>query len=231
MTSIPQNPASMYTLPPYQSARIRASWAIAGLIVAMAALVYQAFIDAEGFALIAGMLDGEYVSDEALEAYDAKSLSVTLWTLAGLCFSGVTFCMWVFRVSKNVSSTGRPLKMSPGWAVGSFFIPVLSLWRPYVAVANVWEMSDPDLGPGRPSPGGWLVITWWVLWVLSGFGRFGGPENVESVSDLQTQQMFSYFSTGTSLAAGALAILLVHRLTRRQEVFAERFMVPPAQVV
>lgn len=231
MTSLPQNPAAAFTPPPYRSARNLATWSIGGLVVSMAAIVYTLVIDLEGFGLVADMLGGKDVSQRDLDAYEAKGIETAIVMLGGLAVASVAFCMWIFRASKNIQAFGRPLKMSPGWAVGSFFIPILSLWRPYVAIANVWEMSDPDLGPYAPTKGKTFVLVWWIVWAISGAGSWGDPAEVTDWGTLSTQSGLAWFSTVTGVVAGVMAIMLIHRLTRRQEVFAERYMVPAAQVV
>jgi hypothetical protein len=232
MTSLPQQPPPFYHLPPYRSARTLATLTIASLLVSMSGSLYELVVEFQGYALVGDLHGGGDVSQASLDAYDAKIRSVTLWSLAATALCATMFCMWIVRASKNVQATGRPLKMSPGWAAGSFFLPILSLWRPYIAVANVWEMSDPDLGPDRPSAGGGFVISWWAFWITSGVVDLqAGPDEVQSAADMRGQMIASVASAGLSILAGAFAILIVHRLTRRQEVFAERFMVPAAQAM
>ena len=91
--------------------------------------------------------------------------------------TGVAFLMWFHRVHSNLPSLGgRGFKYSPGWAVGSFLVPILCLFRPPEIMREVWHGSEPaglerDLGPDGPSlrnelgvPG--LVGVWWALYLL-----------------------------------------------------------------
>src|SRR5439155_11350703 len=44
----------------------------------------------------------------------------------------LTWLFWQHRVTRNVWARGHPIKTSPGWAVGWWFIPIANLWMPAV---------------------------------------------------------------------------------------------------
>ena len=84
-----------------------------------------------------------------------------LAALLGLA-TELTWLFWQHRVTRNVWARGRPVKTSPGWAVGWWFIPVANLWMPAVAVYRVFRASV-----GRGYKGGaWLVSAWWSAYIL-----------------------------------------------------------------
>ena len=59
----------------------------------------------------------------------------------------VVFLMWLYRTHENLTAFGVPknqLEYSSGWAVGSFFVPIVSLIIPYRAVREVWRKSVPQ---------------------------------------------------------------------------------------
>ena len=66
--------------------------------------------------------------------------------------------IWVYRATTFVRRTGRPTQLSPGWAVAGFFVPVVSIWFPYVAVRDLL----------RGSPAVRLVGWWWGSSLASG---------------------------------------------------------------
>lgn len=64
--------------------------------------------------------------------------------------TGVCFLAWLHRAYGNLRSLGaRQLDSSPGWAVVSFFIPILNLFRPYQIVRETWRHSHPALPAGQ----------------------------------------------------------------------------------
>ena len=84
-----------------------------------------------------------------------------LAALLGLA-TELTWLFWQHRVTRNVWARGRPIKTSPGWAVGWWFIPVANLWMPAVAVYRVLRASV-----GRRYRGGaWLISAWWSAYIL-----------------------------------------------------------------
>jgi Domain of unknown function (DUF4328) len=84
-----------------------------------------------------------------------------LAALLGLA-TELTWLFWQHRVTRNVWARGRPIKTSPGWAVGWWFIPIANLWMPAVAVYRVFRASV-----GRGYRGGvWLISAWWTAYIL-----------------------------------------------------------------
>jgi hypothetical protein len=67
----------------------------------------------------------------------------------------VLYCQWLYRAyDDNRRLGGSPLKLSPGDAVVSFFIPVVGLYRPYQALRDLHGSSDPRAlsDPAVPRP-------------------------------------------------------------------------------
>jgi hypothetical protein len=67
--------------------------------------------------------------------------------------------VWVFRVTSNARDVGDPRQPSPGWAVGSWFIPVAHIVLPYFPLATAWKKSR----AGRMGP----FVAWAVLYALA----------------------------------------------------------------
>lgn len=76
----------------------------------------------------------------------------------------VVFFMWVHRVTANLRTlTQQDMRFTPGWAVGWYFVPILSLVRPYQGMLDIWRGSH-----GGSRDGESLVRLWWALVLLSG---------------------------------------------------------------
>lgn len=80
--------------------------------------------------------------------------------------TGITFLKWIYRAYKNIQGfDAEGLRFSPGWAVGYYFIPILSLIRPVQVMSEIWRASeDPRSWPLRP--GSWVIASWWTLFLL-----------------------------------------------------------------
>lgn len=143
--------------------------------IAVSALVVLALIGAAG--------SGVNLYAEEPEAIDESPLSVAVLLAAGLIFIAyvaillgciVTYLLWLYRARANLASLGiADARWSPGWAIAWWFIPIMSLFRPYQLVKEVWQASHPAATPAdwrrRAVPGffGW----WWALFLV---GEIGG---------------------------------------------------------
>lgn len=83
----------------------------------------------------------------------------------------VVFLMWLYRVHENLAAFGVPrnqMQYSSAWAVGSFFVPFVSLIIPYRAIREVWQKSVPNSATmfSALSPPGYFAA-WWGFWILS----------------------------------------------------------------
>jgi len=52
-------------------------------------------------------------------------------------------CIWQYRAASTARALGFPAKHSPGWGVGSWFVPVVSWWMPYQAIRDCLAPDDP----------------------------------------------------------------------------------------
>lgn len=133
----------------------------------------------------------------------------------------VFFLVWLYRAHDNLRAlapTSR-LDYSPGWAVGSFFIPFANLVVPYRAVREVWQNSGPpeEALLSAPGPPAFFPI-WWLFWLLAGFAgnislRLSFTESVPQ----STATIISIVASALSIVAAAFAYLVVDSIDKRQE--------------
>jgi hypothetical protein len=87
--------------------------------------------------------------------------------------STATFLAWFYRAYKNLDLAGVNTLYAPGWAIGSFFVPLLNLIRPYRIMEEIWlenagRLNDPNSteSPAEEQPGA-LLKWWWGCKLLS----------------------------------------------------------------
>lgn len=89
------------------------------------------------------LLEQLFVSEPEAEANDARQNVITLLLVGTYLTTAIVFGMWVYRAHANLRARGATnLRVTPGWAVGFFFIPILSLWKPYEAMKDLWKASQ-----------------------------------------------------------------------------------------
>jgi hypothetical protein len=70
----------------------------------------------------------------------------------------VVGCIWQYRAASAARSLGLPSTRSPGWGVGSWFVPIVNLWMPYQAIRDCLPPDDPNR----------RFVLWWWLSVVGG---------------------------------------------------------------
>src|SRR5437868_6687462 len=66
---------------------------------------------------------------------DGVELVSGLVTILVFIITGVLFLRWIHRANRNARALGaQGMRFTPGWAVGWYFIPIASLWKPYQAM-------------------------------------------------------------------------------------------------
>ena len=139
----------------------------------------------------------------------------------------IAFMMWLYRVTKNLPALGvRDPGVTPGWAIGCWFVPFVNIIAPCIVVLRVWRASDPRATAG-PSGGaqGWPFVryAWWGAFiVLSAAGLavwLARPEgDLGAGRGLLTQgQVWAYLCSGiASIVMALLAVGVIREIERRQ---------------
>ena len=131
----------------------------------------------------------------------------------------VVFCMWLHRSYRNLPALGaRNIAYSPGWAVGSFFVPFVNLIIPYRAVKELWEKSLQ--GPSyftTDSPGA-IFPLWWLFWLLGNFlSNACFRVSMHEGTTRDTIVIVCGIADVLTIAAAIFAIAVVTAITKRQE--------------
>lgn len=180
------------------------------------------------------ILSGSPVSlDRVLDSIDRHRLTrivrLSIWGLT--C---VGFLFYVARVVSSARGTGaRYMKMSPGGAVGSFFLPIYNFIGPYLAMQEAWRATAPDdeipesdsedglsdnSDNWKLAPPSTLIRVWWFLWLASRLVAVltnGSDETIALVIEAHRMQMYS---NGLDLILTAIALLMIKEVRNRTEL-------------
>lgn len=173
---------------------------------------------------------GEPVTMQEAEQLDARQGAIGLTQLALLVVTAVVWLIWFRRAYRNLSPLGvESLRFKPGWAVGSWFVPILNTVRPKEITNDIWRASDPDLpaeqgGPGLGRPVWRLIDLWWAA------GLIGGVMERMAFNRREPRSPSEYLSFARWLVAGdaaavvwaVLAYFVVRAITRRQTARHEK---------
>lgn len=138
----------------------------------------------------------------------------------------VFFVIWLYRAYSNLRAfdPSRPLDHSPGWAVGSFFIPFVNLIIPYRAVRETWQKSGPpdEALFAEPKPPSYFPV-WWLFWILASIaGNIAMRASFSGEVDQTSITMTSIAASALSIIAAFFAYMVVNAIDKRQEETSER---------
>ena len=146
---------------------------------------------------------------------------VALMEIAVYIATIVFFLMWMYRSYENLPAFGVPrasIAYSSGWAVGSFFVPIVSLFIPYQAMRELWRKSVANSGTmfSLLSPPAAFPI-WWAFWLLSNIAgniylRLSFNEQLSSEADA----LFGAVTSALSIVAAIFAIMVVGEIDQQQ---------------
>ncbi|MCB1077836.1 MAG: DUF4328 domain-containing protein [Verrucomicrobiae bacterium] len=131
----------------------------------------------------------------------------------------ILFMMWTYRVAANAYALGAAwVRVSPGWAVGWYFVPVASLFMPYLAMADISRASvSPEEGENGNTPV--LIKAWWTFWIASNvISFFGGL--LAPLGHLEASQILSSIYIPLGIVSAVFACRMITFVTRAQQTTA-----------
>ena len=223
---------------PFTSAHIRAR--IVKILLIVGAVLAGISFFAEMLSLGFPLGDDQELGDNPIGA--AIMLLIFLLAVLEILIYAATvifFCVWLYRAADNLVAFNpwNRSEYSPGWAVGSFFVPFVNLVVPYRAVREVWQKSGTpdDLRLAEPGPPARFPL-WWMFWLLASFaGRISMRVSFNENVPLRTATMVSLGARPLFIAASIFAYLVVDAIDQKQEETSQKiklgkFAEPPLPV-
>ncbi len=209
VSGLPNNQSSIYG--PYRDARGLAKVVI--ILLALNGVIYLAL----------GAINVMYynvLSAEELNLKNAESVE-SLMVICGIAMAivflvtVVMFCVWTNRMMKNTwAIRGGNHLTTPGWAVGWYFIPFVSMWKPLGAVQQMRNAV-------YSGPSGFNLTPWWAFWLLSNIlSSVSSKLPIETVEELLTSSFFDAATSPIDAISAIFALLMVKKLTNKQHEVA-----------
>jgi hypothetical protein len=209
--------------PPPLPPRYRPLAGRAAAITAMFGILFVIDLALIGAALLNhGVIDRLESGSVPERELDANAMRLSWLALASIAVSiacVVLFIRWLHLAYRNVDAISPPYRrFDTGWAIGSWFVPILNLVRPIQIVTDVWHSGLPE----RHRPPAWLAVWWLGLWGLWIYNRFldGDPTGI-SIAEMREGTNELIIGSAAHAALIVLAICVVRSLTKRQEAKAD----------
>jgi hypothetical protein len=200
-------------------------WVVALLAVSAVMAVVSAVSLLIERSLVLDAIAGRPVSIDEAVASDNRVEAITGWTLIALLVTGVLWCIWQHRAHSNLRSFGRNgLAYTPGWAVGWWFIPIASLWKPLGAMSELWKASEPTDDPNAwaRAKGWWALGVWWACWIGGNVLDLvsGAMQQETDVSTVASSDLVAVVAQLLEVAAAIFAIVILRDILSRQRALA-----------
>ena len=175
------------------------------------------------YGVLSGIRDGVFASQQAAidaaEASDARQGLIGLAQIVISIVSGILILRWIHRANWNARALGaRNMDFTPGWSIGWYFVPFMNLWKPYMAMKEIWRASA--------RPGGWqgqivpnLLGLWWFFWIVSsvlGNASFRLTMRAKAVDELIQANIVTVLSDLFTVPLCLVFLVLVIRIHRMQ---------------
>jgi hypothetical protein len=138
------------------------------------------------------------------------------WSLAAY----ISVLVWLHAAVTRVRSVKRSVGASPGWAVGSWFVPFANFYVPFRTVRELWRKSHTPVAFRVP---GYFGL-WWAAWLVSSIaggvsGRLTMRDAFDEGADIPPNLIFGldYVSSTAHVVAGCLLLRIVREVTVAQE--------------
>lgn len=189
-------------------------------------------------AIISGLLElqlvrnaqlGFHVSEADAATSDSRQQTIAIFQTCVYLTTGIVFLVWKNKSYKNLAALGaKGLEYSSGWAVGSYFVPFISLFRPFQIMREIWKACDPksDIGNSatgiewKSSSSSFLLPLWWTFFVtdvILGRISFRSLLDAKTLNEIYNASLATLLSDSIGVPLTIAAILLVKQINKRQE--------------
>lgn len=215
----------------------RAKTAIVLLWIVMALDLVDVVFGYMKYQLLQAAAYDDYFNEEEPTITDLVEVLLGLLYMVVFIISIVVFIRWFRRAYYNLHLKTEYLKYGEGWAAGAWFVPVLSLFRPYEIMKELYVETDRILVERSESynskNNNTVIGFWWALWIISSFiGNFIFRSSLQEqtingmINDTQINIVLSLIG----LPLGLLAIKLVKDYSKMETRLAELKELPQEPV-
>lgn len=169
------------------------------------------------FAAIPVLASGSVPSDAEVGKVLLAVLGLTAFAVTNIWFL-VALINFGYRAVGFVRERGVKTKFGPGWAIGGWFIPVASIFLPYLVLRDVAGVGTPESDQRKRS-----LLAFWLAWqIVNNVASYGLQEATGKDSSLFYQ---GYVITACSIAFFAVPMMMGRKLFREINADLSAFIV------
>ncbi len=174
------------------------------------------------------LLSSEVISPDIANESDARQQIIAIVHLIVIIISAVTFIQWFRRAYYNLGERIGSLDNSEYWASLGWFVPFISLYRPYHIAKEIFseteEYLEKNLANYKETTSDSKIGIWWTFWIVSniiGNIAFRISIDADTLESLKIANIFGCLSDISSIPAGIFAILVIKEYAKIETLFYE----------
>lgn len=169
------------------------------------------------------------------DANDMRQLAVYLLNFIAQVILIVVFIQWFRRAFHNLHKAGiKNLNSSEGWAAGAWFVPIMSLFRPYQIMKNIWtetknyirnnstenetELDSTEENTSDLSLIGW----WWATWLITSISSNISAQISRKANTIDEFTNSSLLSLVSDIS-GIVCIIIVIKMVKESQKDQDKF--------
>jgi hypothetical protein len=158
------------------------------------------------------------------EASDQRQQIVALIYLAVFIVSGFLILRWIHRANYNARQLGaKDMEFTPGWSIGYYFIPILTLWKPFQAMKEIWKAShNPENWATEKASS--ILGLWWFLWIVTnmlGQAVLRMSTGAEGLQELMNLNIITQVSEVLAIPLALVTLSIINSIYQVQSVAYE----------
>lgn len=193
-------------------------------IITIFFLLIVIYSDALQLNLIQHVLDGEQITEVQAKSNDYRQSVIGVIQTLLTIFTFILFLIWYYRAYKNLNLLyDHDNQYSNKMVIGNYFIPIISLWRPYKSTKEIWSVSKVEKKEGIEHKGQPvfdskfnLIGTWWALFLIQNYISqflFRTAFKDQSLQDLYYTSLTTLGSDILDIPLLALELFIVIKIT------------------
>lgn len=204
----------------------RAQLAQLFILLVMALDLVSIFSSYLQYNLLISLQNNEDVTDQMLIANDSREQIIAILYLIVFIISGVTFIQWFRRAYYNLNIRAN-CNHSNGWAAGSWFVPIISLYRPYQIMKEMWNETSAQIKSKSPNyieKSTIIIGIWWTLWIFSNYiGSYilKASFKTESISGFINTTIADIIISVIGIPLAIATVIIIKTYSKKEEKILE----------
>jgi hypothetical protein len=173
--------------------------------------------------LLATLDAGGFISEGTAELNDNREMLIGILYFIVSIVSIITFIQWFRRGYYNLSLRIN-CAHAEGWAAGSWFVPIIALFRPYQIMKEMWvetsklinNTSTTIIKNDRTA----IIGVWWALWIITNYVAnyvLKATVKGDTVTDYMHATMGDIFTSVISIPLAYVTIVMIKRYAHKEE--------------